>query len=198
MNLVERVQGILLRPREEWEIIKEEPTTISHLITSYAAVLAAIPAFAQFIGYGFVGFRIPFKGWITYGMGMAFFRSILLYIFTLAIVYVFGIIINVLAPNFSSSQNSLNAMKLAVYSMTPVWLGGVFYLVYPLRGLAIIASLYGIFILYLGITAPLMDTPKEKVLSFLVVNVIVAAVLMAVAYNMLRLIFAVWTIYRSI
>ena len=198
MNIVDDVQAILSRPKEEWLRIKEDPTSVSHLLTTYAAILALVPAFAQFVSFGFIGLRVSQKGWITYGMGMALFRSILFYILTLVSVYVLGLVINFLAPNFSSTQDKLKAMKLAVFSMIPVWLGGVFYIVYPLRGLSIIAGLYGIYIFYLGITAPLLDTPREKVVPFLLVNAFVAVVLIVVVSNMLKLIFAAWTIYRSI
>ncbi|MFQ6066993.1 MAG: Yip1 family protein [bacterium] len=198
MDLLDRVRGIMVRPREEWEKIKEEPTPLSFLYTSYAGILAGIPACAQFIAYGFIGVRVPLKGWITYGIGMAFFRSILLYILTLVSVYLLGLVIDFLAPSFSSSHNRLAAMKLAVYSMTPVWLGGVFYIAYPLWTLGILVSLYGIYLHYLGLTSGILETPREKAVPYLVVNVAVAVVLLAVTYNLLRLIFAVWTIYRSI
>lgn len=198
MDLLERVRGIMISPRQEWEKIKEEPTPLSFLYTSYAGILAGIPACAQFIAYGFIGVRVPLKGWITYGIGMAFFRSTLLYILTLISVYVLGLFIDFLAPSFSSSPDRLASMKLAVYSMTPVWLGGVFYIAYPLWALGILVSLYGIYLHYLGIISPLLDTPREKVVPYLIVNVVAAVVLMAVTYNLLRLIFAVWTIYRSI
>jgi len=198
MDLVARAQGILLKPKEEWVKIKDEPTPLSQLFTSYAVILAAIPAIAQFIGYGLIGYRVPFVGWIRYGIGMALFRSILFYIFALVSVYVFGLIINLLAPSFSSTQNNTNAMKLAVFSMTPSWIAGVFYFVPILGFLAFIASLYGLYILYLGFATPLMDTPKEKVVGYLVVCIIVVIVLMAVVSLILGAVFTVGTVYRAI
>ena len=52
MNLVARVQAILLKPKEEWVKIKDEPTTIQQLFVPYVVILAAIPAVAQFLGMG--------------------------------------------------------------------------------------------------------------------------------------------------
>jgi hypothetical protein len=197
MDLVGRIQGILLKPKEEWVKIKEESITISQLFTSYAVVLAAIPAIAQFIGYGLVGFSRPL-GWARYGIGRAFFYGILSYILSLASVYVFGLVINLLAPSFSSKQDNVNAMKLAIYAMTPAWLAGIFYLVPLLGFLAIIASLYGIYILYLGFATPLMDTPKEKVVTYLVVSLVVYVVLWIIVAVILGGIFAAGVVTRAI
>ena len=196
MDLVARAQAILLKPKEEWVKIKGESTPIAKLFTSYAVLLAAIPAIAQFIGNGLVGKRIPFVGWIRFPIGSALFQAILYYVFTLVSVYVFGIVINALAPSFGSKQSLENAMKLAVYSMTPMWIGGIFYIIPFLGFLAILASLYGLYILYLGFDNPLMDTPKEKVVGYLLVSIVVVVVLSLVVSLVLGAIFTVGTIGR--
>jgi len=194
MDLVARAQAILLKPKEEWVKIKGESTPIAQLFTSYAVLLAAVPAVAQFIGNGLVGKRIPFVGWVRFPIGSALFQAILYYVFTLVSVYVFGIVINALAPSFGSKQSMENAMKLAVYCMTPMWIGGVFYIIPFLGFLAILASLYGLYILYLGFDNPLMDTPKEKVLGYLIVCIVVVVVLSLVVALVLGAIFTVGTI----
>lgn len=188
MELISRVQGIILKPKEEWVKIKEEPTTIGQLFTSYAVILAAIPAVAQFIGWAFIGFRIPYHGG-SWG-GRAVFYSIFSYLFSLGIVYLFGLIINALAPNFASTPNLTNSMKLAVYGMTPAWVAGIFYIIPFLGILAILGSLYGIYVLYLGFSTPLLETPKEKVISYLVISIIVIVVLMVVSAVILGALFA--------
>ncbi len=189
MDLVARAQGIILRPKEEWAKIKEEPSTIASLFTSYAVILAAVPAIAGFIGHAFVGFSVPVVGWIRWGIGRAFLYAIFSYIFSLLGVYVIGMIINFLAPNFSSKKDNVQAMKLAIYSMTPAWVAGVLNIV-PLLGILVaIASLYGLYLLYLGISTPLMETPKEKVLAYFVVIIIVSIVVMVIIGVILGAIF---------
>ena len=93
MDLVARVQAIALKPKEEWAKIKAETTTVQELFTSCAMILAAIPAVAQFIGYGLIGRRYPFIGLVRMGLGTSLVRAILLYIFSLVTVYVFALII---------------------------------------------------------------------------------------------------------
>ena len=191
MDLVARVQAVILKPKEEWVKIKGESTPIAQLFIPYAAILAAIPAIAQFIGYGLIGISVPFVGTYRFGLGTALFRAIIYYVLILASAYVFGMVINALAASFGSKPSAENAMKLAVYSMTPAWIGGVFYIIPALSILAVLASLYGLYVLYLGFNTPMMDTPKEKVVGYLVVCIVVVAVLMFVVGLVLGAVFAV-------
>ena len=191
MNLVARAQAILLKPKEEWVKIKEESTPIAQLFMSYAAILAAIPAIAQFIGYGLIGISIPFVGTYRFALGTSLLRAIIYYVLILASAYVFGMIINALAPSFGSKPSVDHAMKLAVYSMTPAWIGGVFYIIPALGILAMLASIYGLYVLYLGFSSPMMDTPKDKVMGYIVVCIVVVAVLMFVVGLVLGAVFAV-------
>ena len=177
MELVSRAQAILLKPKEEWVKIKGESTSIGQLFMSYAVILAAIPAIAQFIGFGLIGMRIPFYGMFRFGLGTSLVRAVVFYIFSLISVYLFGFIINALASSFGSTPNPVNAMKLAVYSMTPMWIAGILYIIPALGILVILASLYGLYILYLGFATPMMDTPKDKVMTYLVVSILVVIVL---------------------
>jgi hypothetical protein len=188
MNLVSRAQAMILKPKEEWIKIKDEPTTVQQLFTQYAVILAAIPAVAQFLGWLFRGMRIPGGGGTW--MGRALLYVIFSYVFGLVVVYGFGFIINALAPNFSSTQSLPNAMKLAVYSMTPGWLAGIFHIIPALGFLAALGALYGIYILYLGFATPLMGTPKEKVPSYAIISVVVMIVLSVVLGVILTSIFA--------
>lgn len=191
MDLVSRVQAIILKPKEEWVKIKGESTTISQLLTSYAAVLAAIPAIGQFIGFGLIGRRVPFIGWYKFGIGRALAQAIYSYVLALIAVYVFALVINALAPTFSSTPNMANAMKLAVYSMVPMWVAGVFYIIPYLSFLVWIAGLYGLYVLYLGFNTPMMDTPKDKVPGYLIISIVVVIVLYAVIALISGAIFAV-------
>jgi hypothetical protein len=112
-------------------------------------------------------------------------NAILSYVISLAIVYLFAVVIDALAPNFLSAPNLASAMKLAVYSMTPVWLAGIFYLVPGLGILVWLGSLYGIYVLYEGFQTPLMGTPKDRVLGFLVTSFFVVIALSVVGWLLL-------------
>jgi hypothetical protein len=177
MELVQRVQSVILKPKEEWVKIKAETTTVTELFTSYVMLLAAIPVAAQFLGNILIGRRLPFYGMYRWGVGRAFGNAILSYVFALATVYLFAVIVNALAPNFSSAQNMTNAVKLAAYSMTPGWVAGVFYVIPALWILGLLASLYGLYILYLGFDSPMMGTPKDKVMGYMGISILVVIAL---------------------
>ncbi len=181
MDLVQRVQAIILKPKDEWVKIKGESTPVAGLFTSYAVVLAAIPPAAQLLGRLLFPEHIPFRSVVLWGVGRALEYAIVSYIFALVSTYVFGFIINALAPNFSSPQNLPNAMKLAVYSMTPAWIAGILNIIPGLSILVTLASLYGLYILYMGFDSPMMETPKDKVLGYLVVSIVVVIALLLVS-----------------
>ena len=90
-----------------------------------------------------------------------------------------------------------NAMKLAAYCMTPYWVASVLYIVPFLGILVMLASIYGLYILYLGFMTPLMNTPKDKVVSYFVISIIVVIVIMVVIWIVLGAIFAVGGVYRA-
>src|SRR5258706_14088648 len=55
MSLIQRVQDILLKPKETWPIIAGEGGDTASIYSSYLIYLAAIPAVASFIGLSLIG-----------------------------------------------------------------------------------------------------------------------------------------------
>jgi hypothetical protein len=188
MEIVQRVQSILLKPKEEWARIKAEPATAAGLFTSYALILAAIPPGFQFLRRVLVE-RLPVIG--HWPVGRALTGALVAYVLSLLTVYLFALVIDALAPSFSSTKNMTAALKLAVYSMTPVWLAGAFNIFSGLWVLGVLAGLYGFVILFLGFETPLMDTPKPKAGGYFAVSVLAAVVIYVVVNWFLRIIFAV-------
>ncbi len=191
MDIVQRVQSILLKPKEEWAKIKAEPTTIAEIFTSYVMILAAIPAGFQFLGNLLVGRRLPLVGVFRWPIGRALGYAVVSYVLALVAVYVFALIINELAPTFASTKNMTNAVKLSVYSMTPAWLAGVLFIVPGLWAISVVASLYGLYLLYLGFDTPMMETPKDKIPGYMALSIVVVVVLYVVLSWIVKGIFAV-------
>ncbi|MBM3294401.1 MAG: YIP1 family protein [Candidatus Aminicenantes bacterium] len=191
MNLIGRVQAIILKPKDEWVKIKGESTPVMQLFMGYAVPLAAIAYLAMFIGEALIGYRVPFLGWIRIPFVRALLHAVVFYVLALASVYAWGLIINALAGTFGSKPNLENAMKLAVYSATPLWIGGIFNLLPFLSWLGFLLGLYGLYVMYLGFKTPLMDTPPDKVVGYLVVSIVVYIVIFAVVAVIIGAIFAV-------
>ena len=165
MNLVARVQAILLNPKTEWPVIEREPGEVGFLFTNYVAILAAIPAVCGFVGLLIIGGSL-FSGLLGAIVG---------YILAFVGVYVMALIIDALAPSFNGQKNFGNALKLVVYSSTAAWLGGVFSLIPALSILGLLCGLYSLYLLYLGIPV-LMKSPEDKSLIYTVVAVVCAIV----------------------
>ena len=191
MDLIPRIQNLIMKPKDEWVKIKGESASVPQLFMNYALFLVLISGIAQFIGYGLVGVRVPFVGVYRVGIISALLRGVVFAGLQLVSAYIFGMVINALAPTFGSKPNLENAMKLAVYSMTPAWIGGVFYIIPALSFLAVVASLYGLYVMYLGFANPMMDTPQDKVMGYTVASIVAAIVLTAVVSLVVGAIFAI-------
>ncbi len=172
MNLQTRVVNILTKPKEEWPVIAAEPTDVQSLYRNYIAILAAIPAVFHFLGMTVIGVSLPFVGTYRVGAAYGITTAIVQYVLTLVGVYVAAFVIDKLAPTFQSQPNLIEALKLVAYASTPAWVAGVLNLIPALSILVLLASLYGIYLFYLGVT-PTMKTPQDKVIPYMVVAAIV-------------------------
>lgn len=172
-NLVARVKGILMRPQTEWPIIDDEFATIGALIRNYAVPLAAIGPIAGLISGVAFGDDDSVVGLLI--------AAVLGYGLALLIVFALGLIIDALASSFGGAPNRVQAMKTAVYSSTAGWVGGVGQLV-PGIGwlLSLLASCYGVYLLYLGLRA-VMKSPQDKAVLYTVIVIIALVVASMIA-----------------
>jgi len=174
MNIVQRVKDIILKPTDTWAEIKTEQTTIRELFTSYAMILAAIPPIASFIGMSLLGysfFTVTYR--LSLGWGIS--HAVVSYVLSLVGIYVVALIIDALAPNFGSQKNQVNAMKVAVFSWTPSWIAGILMIIPALGPIAMLLSLYSLYLFYLGLPI-LMETPKDKAMGYCIVTIVVSIV----------------------
>lgn len=170
MDIVERAKKILLQPRAEWDVIAAETHTVQELFTGYVMILAAIPALAGFIGYSLIGFgglRVP----IAYGVA----HLVAGYALSLAFVYVLALVVDYLAPNFDGQKDFAQALKIAAFSPTAMWLAGAFSIL-PATAILGILGLYSFFLLFLGLPK-LMKVPEAKALPYVAVVVIATIVI---------------------
>src|SRR5437879_4750839 len=176
MNLVDRTKSILLSPQQEWQAIDEEETSIGGLVTGYVVPLAAIGPVASLIGMEIFGISVPSVGTYRVPIGAAVRQGIAQYVMALVGVFVLALIIDKLAPYFRVEENRYQALKVAAYSSTPVWVMGIVGLFPMLNILRLLGLLYSLYLLYLGLT-PLMNVPQHKAMGYTVV-VIMSAVLL--------------------
>lgn len=178
MNLIERVKGILLKPRETWSVIDGEAAGTASLFTGYLMILAAIPAVCGFIGMSLIGVGgLGFSVRVPVGAGLA--NMVVSYVMSLVGVFVLALLINALAPTFGGTKNQIQALKVAVYASTAAMLGGVFSLLPAMAILGLVAALYSLYLLYVGLPL-LMRSPPERAMPYTAV-VVVAAIVLGIA-----------------
>ena len=178
MNLVDRVKNILMTPKTEWPVIEAEQTDVKSLYLEYILILAAIPAIAGIIASMFIGSMVgAVAGRAGLGMGVgggfAVAHGIASYVVTLVVIFVVALIVDALAPTFGGQKNQINALKLVAYSATAGWVASIASII-PILGwiVALGGSLYGIYLLYLGLPV-LMKCPEDKTVVYLLVVVVV-------------------------
>lgn len=178
MNIIARVKEILLTPKQAWPVIEMEETDTAALYTQYIMILAAIQAVAGFIGMSLLGasaFGVSVRVPLITGLV----QMVLGYGLTLAMVYVVALIADALAPSFGGQKGGMNALKLVAYSSTAAMVGGIFALIPALGVLTLLAALYSLYLLYLGVPT-LMKVPQEKALPYTAVLVVCAIIVGAI------------------
>lgn len=175
MALIQRVQDILLKPKETWPAIAQEPASVASIYNNYVIYLAAIPAIAGFIGLSLVGvggfgfgFRVPFAAGLV--------NMVVGYVLALVMVFVLALIVDALAPTFNGTKNQVAALKVVAYGATAGMVGGIFSLLPALSILGLIAALYSIYLIYTGLPT-LMRCPPEKAGAYTAVVVVCGIVL---------------------
>jgi len=177
MNLVERAKNIITTPKTEWAVVASEEPKIQQIMISYILPLALIPAIASIIGWGVLG--TAFIKSFTWGIAM----GLVQFISAFVTVYLAALVINLLAPSFSSEKNMGRAIQLVAYSYTPFWVGGILNILPFLSWLGMLFGLYGLYLMYVGLPFT-MKTPQDKNVIYLIVSIIV----LIIAYWLIALI----------
>lgn len=171
MNLIQRAQDILLKPKETWPQISAEPASVASIYKPWVLVLAAIPALATFLGFTVIGGPLGLR--LSLGAGLS--QLVLGYLGSLAMVYVMALIVDALAPSFGGRKDFVAALKLVAFGCTAAFVGGVFNLIPALSILALVAAVYTIYLIYLGLPV-LMQCPADKAPAYTAVVVVAAIV----------------------
>lgn len=174
MNIFERAKNILVSPKSEWEVIKNEQSTVADLFTKYALILTLIPVVAGFIGQSLIGislgpfgsFKVPIVNGLIY--------AVLYYVLTLAGIYLVAFIVDALAPSFGAEKDMVSSLKVVVYSYTAAWVAGIFQII-PMLAILGILGLYSLYLLYLGLNI-VKGSPSDKVVGYTVVVVVITIV----------------------
>jgi len=178
-KIIDRIKKILLSPKTEWPVIEAEPTNVAQLYKGYVIPLAAFSAVMSFIRMSVIGlgfWRMPLITGLIY--------AVVSFVLALLGLYLIGLIIDGLAPTFGGQRNRRQAIKTAAYVST---VGAVSAIVSLLPGighlLQLLAALYGIYLLYLGLPV-MMRSPPARAVGY-TATVIVCTILLFVVLGLL-------------
>jgi hypothetical protein len=189
MHVVLRVIAILTDPFAEWPRIEKEPGDPAYLMIGYVAPLALLPAVFGFIGACVIGVLVPGRGTVRAPIFDGVFGAIFGYLESFVVLLLLGLSVSLTAQLFGGRRNFAAALKLAVYSYTPVWLAGIFLLLPGLRFLTL-TGFYAVYLLIAGLP-PMLKPTAQKLPSFAALIVIVACALTFIAAEAQRSLFSV-------
>lgn len=185
MALVDRIRRICLTPKSEWNVIAGEQTSLKDLFRNYALPLVLVGPVAGFLGSTIIGQTYPVVGHLRVPFITGLVTAILNIVLGLVMVFLLGLIIDALAPSFAAEKNQMRAAQVAVYSFTPAWVAGLLYLLPALAPLALLAGLYGFYLLFLGLPR-LMKCPQDRAIPYTVAVALSATLLSLVTFFLVQ------------
>lgn len=175
-RMINRIRALLIRPKAEWPLIAEEPTTVADLYKNYIIWLAAIPALVGFIKGSLINYRMLGFAGMPPG-SISIMGAVVGYLLALALVYVMALIIDALAPTFQGQRDRVQALKTIAYALTAAWVASIANLL-PWLGplIALAGIIYSIYLLYTGLPHT-MRCPPEKTVTYTIVIIVIAFLL---------------------
>ena len=162
--VLNHVWGLIFNPKSEWKSIKEERCTVGKCFCSHVLILSAIPAIAGYIGTTQVGWSFGAGEVHKLTPDSALQIAILTYLTMLVAVFSLGKAIHWMGQTYGSKQTFPQAIALAAYTATPLWLIGIFFL-YPVLWFNMLIGLpalaYTVYLLYAGVPV-MMGVSQER------------------------------------
>jgi hypothetical protein len=174
---VSRARAVLFEPRATFKEVDSEFTKPGAIWGRYILPLALLGPLAGAVGRFIFGKRIAgtslpesvsISGTVTW--------FVIALVLQLAAVFALTQIVSLLAPGFGGQKNDVQALKVAAYASTPMWVAGIFNLHGRFLMVGIIVSLYSLYLLYVGLPT-LMKVPQDRSMGYTAVVIIAAIVI---------------------
>jgi ABC-type Fe3+-siderophore transport system permease subunit len=168
-----RVRGLLLHPKNEWLLVARESTSSGRLFAGYVMPLAALAVLAVLLRFWLV---------TRVSLPRALLMITLTFSFEVVGVCIVALIINSLASFFGGVRNQVQALKVATYAFTPLWLSCVF-IPFPSVSLPaqFVGGVYHTYLLYLGLWV-LMRSPRDRALGY-ATTVVLCSILLGIVFT---------------
>jgi hypothetical protein len=158
-------------PSQAWNQIAEVPgDDVTPLTIRYLLPMASVPAICHLIGWGLIGKTTHTWGLVTTerSWGIALSMGISTFLASVATVFLVAFTADKLSYSFRSDRNFIQTFRLMVYTLTPVWIGGVFNLVPAISWIGTVVALFSVVLLYTGIPIMKRTHPESRTSYFFV------------------------------
>lgn len=168
--LLSHAFGLFTHPDSEWAAIRKEHSPPMRLYVAYVLILASIAPICAYISTAYFGWTVGADRIVKLTEISALQLSVLTYGAMLVGVFALGYAINWMAKTYGAQEepNGANAMALAAYSCTPMFLAG-FALLWPVPWfnalVFLAAACYSAWLMYDGLPI-VMDIPEERAVMY--------------------------------
>ncbi|MDR2809423.1 MAG: YIP1 family protein [Tannerellaceae bacterium] len=197
MEILERTKALLLKPKEEWEVIEAENASHEKVFFGHLLILALIPAAALFFHYWwewhsklqeaiqiFTTIAAEDEAMQENLEDVIAITKVLLplnaisgiidaaieFVIIVAGAYVSAVILNALSDNFGVQKDFNRAFTLVAYSYTPLCVAGLLNIYPPLIPIVPYIGLYGIYLFYIGVK-PIINPPVGKATTCFIMGI---------------------------
>lgn len=161
--ILNHLMGLYTHPKEEWHTIEKNHEAVKSSL-SHVLLIALIPAICTYFASTTIGWNLGVSDPLFLTVNSALMMSISMYFGLIAGVFALAYLAFWMAKTFDAEPSYTQALELAAYTATPLFMVGLAAL-YPslwfmmLIGLAGLS--YSVYLLYTGVPI-IMNIPEEK------------------------------------
>ncbi len=161
--ILNHLWGLYAHPREEWQTIEQRHESLSYSL-SHILLVALIPALCTYYSAAHLGWSIGVGDPILLTERSAAIVSVGMYFGLIAGVLGLAYLVQWMAVTFDSKPSFTQALELAAYTATPLFMVG-FAALYPVLWFVMLVGLvglsYSVYLLYAGVPI-IMNIEEEK------------------------------------
>ncbi|WP_120511402.1 Yip1 family protein [Photobacterium salinisoli] len=155
--------GLYTHPKKEWHNIDEQHEGVQSSL-SHILLIALLPPVFAYISSVFIGWRVGAVDPIYLTPSSALFMSVAMYFALIGGVFALAYLTYWMSHTFGSTPTYTQALELAAYTATPLFMVSIAAL-YPQLWFLMMAGLvgitYSVYLLYTGVPI-LMHIPEER------------------------------------
>ncbi|ABO24381.1 Yip1 family protein [Shewanella loihica] len=161
--ILNHLMGLYTHPKEEWHTIEKNHEALRSSL-SHVMLIALIPAVCTYLASTMFGWNLGVSDPLFLTKQSAMMMSISMYFGLIAGVFALAYLAYWMAKTFDAQPSYTQAIELAAYTATPLFMVGLAAL-YPALWFMMVVGLvgltYSVYLLYTGVPI-IMNIPEEK------------------------------------